>query len=36
MSYAMCLVGRYVWLFNFVGTVLANRTGAGQGIDQGK
>jgi hypothetical protein len=22
MSDAMCLVGRYVWLFNFVGTVI--------------
>jgi hypothetical protein len=29
MSDDMCLVGRYVWLFNFVGTVMANRTGAG-------
>jgi hypothetical protein len=29
MSDAMCLVGRYVWLFNFVGTVISSRTGAG-------
>jgi hypothetical protein len=29
MSDAMCLVGRSVWLFNFVGTVISNRTGAG-------
>ncbi len=29
MSDAMCLVGRYVWLFNFVGTCMANRCGAG-------
>jgi hypothetical protein len=24
MSDAMCLVGQYVWLFNFVGTCMAN------------
>jgi hypothetical protein len=29
MSDAMCLVGRYVWLLNFVGTCMANRCGAG-------
>jgi hypothetical protein len=29
MSDAMGLVGQYVWLFNFVGTVMANQTGGG-------
>jgi hypothetical protein len=29
MSDSMCLVGQYVWLFNFVGTVISNWTGAG-------
>ncbi|MGK3756585.1 MAG: hypothetical protein ACI8RD_008899 [Bacillariaceae sp.] len=29
ISDAMCLVGLYVWLFNFLGTVISNRTGAG-------
>jgi hypothetical protein len=29
MSDAMCLVGQYYWLLNFVGTCMANRCGAG-------